>query len=137
VTVGQANDTLNDVNHVRETASWFDIFENNFLITLYTVIPIIGIYWMPLVQYNTGFAIGNLAKATGTDNILYLSAIVVSPVGILENMAYILIYAEALMFFYSIYKRELLDRLKHHTWKTILFATGLLILGAVIEALSF
>jgi uncharacterized membrane protein SpoIIM required for sporulation len=137
VTFQQANQTLAEVDLLRKTITWQDIFFNNLEISLLSFIPLIGTVFMMFVQYNTGFTIGMLAKATGYDYIMYLSLILTSPVGFLEYIAYVLITGESLTLIYSLYigKDVLKERLTRHSWKTLLIIIGLLFVASIIEAL--
>jgi uncharacterized membrane protein SpoIIM required for sporulation len=137
VSMEEANAFSNETESERASATWLSIFINNFaIVSVPVLIPYYGVIWMGAIQYNTGFLVGELAKATGIDNILYISALVTDPVGVLEFLAYILICAESLLFIYVAYKREIVKRLEHHTWKTILLVAILLLVGAVVEAFT-
>jgi hypothetical protein len=136
VTPQQANQSSTEVGQMRGTATWYGIFLNNFEIAVITFVPIIGFVWMSFVQLNTGYILGNLAKAYGVDYILIISNIVTSPTGLLEYSAYILSLAESIVLVYSAYNRILKERVKQHTWKTLLIVTGLLFVGAVVETLT-
>jgi uncharacterized membrane protein SpoIIM required for sporulation len=137
VSMEEANSFSNETESERASITWSSIFINNFaIVSLPALIPIYRVIWMGAIQYNTGFLLGELSKASGIDNILYVSALVTHPVGVLEFSAYILVYAESLLFVYVAYKREIVKRLKHHTWKTILLVAVLLLMGAVVEAFT-
>lgn len=129
----EANSTYNNVVQLRQTLSWTDIFLNNYRITLLSALPIVGIYFMPIAQYNTGVVIGNLAQAYHVSNLAYVVAIVLNPVGILEYSAYIFVFAETLMLPYNLWNRTVIERWKSQTWKTLLLATALLLLAAFVE----
>jgi uncharacterized membrane protein SpoIIM required for sporulation len=137
VSMEEANAFSNETESEVASLTWFGIFINNFaIVSLPALIPIYGVIWMGAIQYNSGFLLGELSKATGIDNVLYLSALVTDPVGVLEFLAYILICAESLLFVYLAYKREVVKRVKDHTWKTILLVAVLLLIGAVVEAFT-
>jgi uncharacterized membrane protein SpoIIM required for sporulation len=129
----QASRTYNNVQQLRQTVSWTGIFLNNYEITLLSALPIIGIYYMVEVQYNTGVVVGNLAQATHMSNLAYIAGITLTPVGILEYSAYILVFAETLMLIYNFPNRTVTERWRKQTWKTLLLATALLLLAAYVE----
>jgi uncharacterized membrane protein SpoIIM required for sporulation len=129
----EANNTYNHVVHLRQTLRWTDIFINNYVITLRSALPIIGIYYVISVQYDTGVVLGNLAQAYHVSNLAYVFSIIVSPVGILEYSAYIFVFAETVMLIYNLWKQTALERWKTQTWKTLLLATALLLVAAYVE----
>jgi len=129
----QASRTYNHVVQLRQTISWTDIFLNNYEITLLSALPIIGIYYMAEIQYNTGVVVGNLAQAYHMSNLAYIAGITLTPVGILEYAAYILVFAETIMLIYNFPNRTVTERWKKQTWKTLLLATALLLLAAYVE----
>jgi len=129
----EASRTYNHVLHLRQTLSWTDIFLNNYEVTLFMALPFIGIYYMAQTQYNTGVAVGNLAQAYHVSNLAYIAGITLTPVGILEYAAYILVFAETLMLIYNFPNRTVTERWKKQTWKTLLLATALLLLAAYVE----
>ena len=133
VTPEEANATLSEIEKLRAEVTPLTIFLNNSEIALVAIIPLIGILWMLFVQFNTGFALGSLAKALGWNQYLYASAILTSPVGLFEYAVYILVMAESLVLVYSALQKNFKERLTKHTWKTILLTVGLLFIGAIIE----
>jgi len=129
-----AEQIATEVENLIATATWTDIFLNNFLLTLITFIPAFGIFFSVYVQFNTGYAFGALAQVHHVNNLQITLLTLVTPVGILEYSAYILALAESITLVYSTYKKELKKRLVTHTWKTFIFVALLLLIGAIIEA---
>ena len=129
----EARSTYNHVVQLRQTLSWMDIFLNNYEITLLSALPIIGIYFMAETQYNTGVWVGNLARVTYFSNLAYIAAIMLTPVGLLEYSAYILVFSETLMLVYNFPNHTVIERWKKQTWKTLLLATAMLLLAAYVE----
>jgi len=129
----EAEQIAKEVENLTATATWIDIFLNNFLLTLITFTPIFGIIFAVYVQFNTGYAFGALAQNYNWNNLQLTLTVLVTPVGILEYSAYILALAESIILIYSIYKKELKKRLVNHTWKTLTTVALLLLIGAVIE----
>ena len=128
-----ANQTLTAIEQERQVITVSSIFFNNFELTLVTFIPFIGLFWEFFVTFNTGYFIGQLAKATGMNNVLYVSLLVTHPVGVIEFTAYVFVLAESLVLINSLFKHEFRERLTKQSWKTFLLATALLFIGAVIE----
>jgi len=123
-----------EVEDLRATTTWMDIFLNNFMLTVVTFTPIFGILFAVYVQFNTGYTLGALAQAYNVNNVQATLILLATPVGILEYSAYILALAESIIIAYSVYKKELKKRLVNHTWKTIAIVVLLLLIGAVFEA---
>lgn len=128
-----ANQTLTAIEQKRQVVTVSSIFFNNFGLTLVTFVPFIGLFWEFFVTFNTGYCIGQLAKASGTNNVLYVSLLVSHPVGVLEFTAYVFALAESLVLVNSLFKHEFRERLTKQSWKTFLLATTLLFIGAVVE----
>jgi len=129
-----ADQVAAEVENLRATTTWMDIFLNNFMLTVVTFIPVFGILFAVFVQFNTGYAIGALAQAYNVNNVQATLILLVTPVGILEYSAYILALAESIIIVYSVYKKELKKRLINQTWKTVAIVALLLLMGAVVEA---
>ena len=129
-----ANQTATEIENLRATTTWAEIFLNNFLLTLITFIPIFGILFAVYVQFSTGYTIGALAQAYHLNNVLVTLTLLTTPIGILEYTAYILSLAESIILVYSAYKKELKKRIVNHTWKTFAIVALLLLIGAVVEA---
>lgn len=135
-TIEEATQTQRDIEAQAGNATAVDIFVNNAQIALISFLPVIGPVWMVFVQYNTGYAFGNLAKVYGIDYILVLSSSLADPIGLLENSAYILAMSESIMIVYSALEKKAQKRLLGQTWKTVLAVVGLLVIGAIIEAVA-
>lgn len=132
--IEQVTQTQKDIEGVTGNATALNIFINNMQIALISFIPIIGSVWMASVQYNTGYIMGNLAKAYGIDFILVISFSIASPNGLLEYSAYILALSESFMLVYSVLEKTVRERLSKHTWKTLLIVFGLLLIAGIVEA---
>jgi len=122
------------IENLRATTRWTDIFLNNFRLTLVTFIPVFGIFFAVFVQFNTGYIAGALAQTVHVNNVQVILIALASPVGVLEYSAYIFALAESMIIVYSTYKKELKKRLVNHTWKTLTIVVLLLLIGAVVEA---
>jgi uncharacterized membrane protein SpoIIM required for sporulation len=130
----QANQTQTQLQQMQQTATWLSLFLNNLEIALFTFIPLVGILWQLFVQFNTGFFVGSIAKAYGINYALALSAIIATPSGIVEYLAYIFALAESMMLVYCGITKSFRQRLFSETWKTLLIVTALLFVAAIIEA---
>ena len=122
----------------RGFSSWtaIDFFSNNVQVALISVVPVIGAIWMLFVQYNTGYILGILAKASG-GNYLSLTVItIVSPTGLIEYSAYLLALSESFILVYSARQKTLQKRLLKQTWKTLFIVIIFLFVGGIIEAVS-
>lgn len=134
--LGQAIQTQNSIEVEAGATTALSIFFNNVQIALLSFIPILGSLWMLLVQYNTGYAFGNLARAYGVDFILTISSSVATPDGLLEYSAYIFALGESLMLIHSALEKRASERLIKHTWRTLLIVVGVLLIAAILEASS-
>jgi len=134
VTMEQANATKTEIEQLASTITWDLIFINNLQIVLITIVPVLGLGWMVYVQYSTGYVIGELAKAYSINHVLLTVLLISDVVGLVEYIAYIFAMAESMIIVYSIYTREIKERLMKHTWKTLLLVFGLLFLGSLLEA---
>jgi len=134
----EAQQITKEIDNLAATATWLDIFINNFRLTLPTFIPAFGIFFAVLVQFSTGYVFGAIAQALyetyHLNNLQITLLTLLTPVGILEYSAYILALAESITLAYSIYKKESKKRLITHTWKTLTAVALLLLIGAVVEA---
>jgi len=142
VSEASANDTMTQVDQLRSnfTSSsfgWLSIFQNNYVITLLTLVPLVGLPQMLLVQYNTGLLVAGLAKATHVSSLIYVFVIAIHPVGVLEYFAYLFAYAESVYFLYAVKKRQAKEWFKTHFLWTLLFCTLILLGAAVVEWLWF
>jgi len=118
------------------------IFINNFGLSLLTFVPFVGWSWMLFITYNTGFFLGTFAQTLGGDPVirLLLTLFVVFvfpglPVALLEFGAYILLFSESLYLSYlALTKSGAKQRLRKHSWKTLLIYVLMLFVGALIES---
>lgn len=136
VTIDQAQQIIMELE--RDFGNWtaLDIFSSNLGITFISFIPVIGSGWMLLVQYNTGYMFGIIAKAYEINFISLTVLTIVGPTGLLEYSAYILTLSESFIIVYSALKRDLKKRLSKQTWKTLLIVIVLLFIGGIVEAVS-
>lgn len=120
------------------------IFINNFGLSLLTFVSFVGWGWMLFITYNTGFFLGTFAQTFfGGDPVirLLLTLFVVFvfpglPVALLEFGAYILLFGESLYVSYLMltHGRAAKERLRRHSWKTLLIYAIMLFMGALIES---
>jgi Na+/H+-dicarboxylate symporter len=142
VSEASANETMTQIDQLRtnftsSSFGWLSIFQNNYMITLLTLAPFVGLPQMLLVQYNTGLLVAGLAKATHVSSLIYVFVIAIHPVGVLEYFAYLFAYAEGLFSLYAGYKRKLGEWFKTHFLWTLLFCSLILLGAAVVEWLWF
>ena len=118
------------------------IFTNNFGLSLLTFVPFVGWGWMLFITYNTGFFLGAFARALGGDPVTRLLVVLLTvfvfpglPVALFEFGAYILFFSESLYLSYLALTRSgAKQRLRRHSWKTLLIYLLMLFIGALIEA---
>lgn len=129
------NRTVSEISRLRETVSAFDIFFNNVFIVFMSAVPIVGLLFFVFVSFNTGFAYGNIGKYYGLSFSQACSIYFTNEIAILEEIAYILLVAESLYIVYLlIIKRESVkERVKEHSWKSLLISCSLLLFGAFLE----
>jgi len=131
----QVNETITWIGQMRETATWFNIFTNNIMIAYLGAIPIVGFLFYLFTSYNTGTVYGNLGQYYNLSLGQTYSLDFTNPIGILEEIAMTLLIAESILIVYLLIKdrEEVVERLKMHSWKSLLITTLLLLFGAVIE----
>jgi uncharacterized membrane protein SpoIIM required for sporulation len=132
----QAQQILREIENEFAEFTAFNIFSHNVQIALISFIPILGSAWMVLVQYTTGYILGNIAKGHGVNFLSLLLVTLGSPTGLLEYSAYILTLSESFMIVYSIITKKARQRLTQQSWKTVCIVIGLLFLGGIVEAIS-
>ena len=118
------------------------IFINNFFLSLFTFVPFVGWAWMLFITYNTGFSLGVFAQTffSGDPVIRLLLTFFVLvflglPVVLFEVGAYILLFGESLYVSYLALTRSgARQRLRKHSWKTLLIYVLMLFVGALIES---
>lgn len=99
------------------------------------VIPL-GFVGCFVLMWNTGQTIGKLAFSTGYSPLAYLEGISV-PVGLIEMSAYTILAAESLYLTYLWFKgKDVTERLRHDTWKSIILYVIVLLVAAYLEAAS-
>lgn len=121
------------------------IFIHNFGLSVITLVPVGGCGWMLFVTFNTGFFLGVFAQMLGGDPVgrllFTLLAVFVFPglpVAFFEFGAYILLFSESLYVSYLALTRSgARQRLRGHSWKTLLIYVVMLLVGAFIESAMF
>jgi len=132
-TPSAASQTKSQVNTLRQSATPQSIFLNNFIVSIFTIIPIAGPILFAGVCINTAEAIGQLAYAYHVSPFLYVIGVYI-PVGTIENSAYSVIIAESIFLTVALAKGNLKDRLKNQTWKSLILYVAVLAVSATIEA---
>jgi len=131
--VAAANQTSQNVQQIRQTATWINIFTHNFITSIWVIIPV-GFMGFFVVIWNTGQTIGRLAYSTGYSPLAYLVGISV-PVGLIEISAYTILAAESLYLTYLMFTgKNVKERLLHDSWKSVILYVAVLLIAAYIEA---
>ena len=131
--VAQANQTSQNIQQIRQTATWLSIFAHNFVASVWVIIPV-GFVGLFVVMWNTGQTIGRLAFASGYSPLAYLAGVTV-PVGLIEISAYTVLAAESLILTYLLLTgKDVKERLRHHSWKSVVLYAALLLAAAYVEA---
>ena len=131
--VAQANQTSQNIQQIRQTATWYSIFAHNFVASVWVVIPI-GFVGLFAVMWNTGQAIGRLASVSGYSPLAYLQGITI-PVGIFEISAYTILAAESVVLTYLLFTEgDVKGRLRRSSWKSVVLYVALLLVAAYLEA---
>ena len=133
-TPAAANQTQQQINTIRQSATPESIFENNFLVSIPAIVPAAGLFFFGLTWFNTGQSIGQLAYYTGIPPSVYVLGVYI-PVGTVESLAYSVIIAETLFLTYALIKGTIVARLKSETWKSLILYVVLLAVAATVEAL--
>lgn len=130
----QANDTATQIDKVRQTTTWLSIFANNFSVSIALIVPVAGLVSFLFVLFNTGQVLGLLAATTGISPLVYVLATAI-PIGFMEVVAYSLLGTEGTYLFTLFINRSggVRERLKKHSWKSILLYIGILVVTAIIE----
>jgi uncharacterized membrane protein SpoIIM required for sporulation len=123
---------VEDVEKLREQASFTFIFLNNYKLALVAVIPLFGAVQHGFVQFNTGYIIGALATNGKVSGFALAAALLAMPHGMLEYMAYTFAAAESLALTYAAVRRKFRERLRQ-AWKTIVLVGVLLATAAALE----
>ena len=131
--VAAANQTSQNIQQIRQTATGLNIFTHNFETSIWVIIPL-GFIGFFVVIWNTGQTIGRLAFTTGYSPLAYLEGISV-PVGLIEMSAYTILAAESLYLTYLWFTgKNVKERLLHDTWKSIILYVAVLLAAAYLEA---
>jgi uncharacterized membrane protein SpoIIM required for sporulation len=135
VSVEEANKTVSWISEMRQSVSWIDIFANNIEIAYISAVPLFGLLFYFFVSYNTGTIYGNVGRYYNLSIGQTYSLNFTNTIGILEDVAMTLLVAESLLIVYLLVKdrEEVVERLKTHSWKTLIITTLLLLFGAMIE----
>ncbi len=112
--------------------SAFDIFLNNFTISLLMAIPAIGVIIGGWIVYNTGLIISSFASLEGISVALLLFLPIITVYGVLEFIGYGTMMSESILLIYAIRRKGLRAELKILPM-IILISAGVLGLAAVIE----
>ena len=132
-TPAAANQTQQQINTIRQSVTPESIFLNNFLVSIFAIVPIGGPILFGVVSFNTAEAIGQLAYSNHISPFLYVVGVYI-PVGTIENLAYSVIVAESLLLTYALANGTVKERLKNQTWKSLLLYLALLAIAATVEA---
>lgn len=128
------NQTITEIERLRQTVSAFDIFLNNFMIALLSAVPVVGLVFYVFVCYNTGFVYGNIGQYNGLSLTQTLSLAFSNEIAIIEYFAYAILVAESLYIIYlAVRKENVKERIKEHSWKSLLISCSLLLFGAFLE----
>jgi len=128
-----ANQTSQNIQQIRQTATGLSIFTHNFEASIWVIIPI-GFFGFFIVIWNTGQTIGRLAFATGYSPLAYLVSISV-PVGLIEMSAYSILAAESFCLTYLLFTgKDVKKRLLHDSWKSVILYIAVLLAAAFLEA---
>jgi uncharacterized membrane protein SpoIIM required for sporulation len=132
-TIEEANQTLQQIQTERETATAQTIFINNLLISLPMIIPAVGLISFLFAWANTGIVIGLLAKATGILPTVYVQNLTI--LAFPEILSYSILMAENIYLSALILTRAGAKvRLTSQSWKSLLLYLAFLLLGAITEA---
>jgi uncharacterized membrane protein SpoIIM required for sporulation len=132
-TIEEANQTLQQIQTERETATAQTIFFNNLLISLPMIIPAVGLISFLFAWANTGIVIGLLAKATGILPTVYVQNLTI--LAFPEILSYSILMAENIYLSALILTRAGAKvRLTSQSWKSLLLYLAFLLLGAITEA---
>jgi len=124
--------TVQNVEKLREQASFTFIFLSNYKYALIAVIPLFGAVQHGFVQFKTGYIIGALAANGKTSGFALAATLLAMPHGMLEYAAYTFAVAESLALTYAAAKRRFRERLRQ-AWKTIVLVGVLLAAAAALE----
>jgi len=129
-----ANQTQQQINTIRQTVTPQSIFLNNFLVSIFAIVPVGGPILFGGICINTAKTIGQLAYANHISPLLYVVGIYI-PVGTIENLAYSVIIAESIFLTVALSKGAVKERLKNQTWKSLILYVAILAIAATVEAM--
>jgi len=131
----QVNATVQEIEQMRQTVTAFDIFTNNVFIALISAVPIAGVLFYLFVSYNTGMVYGAIGKYYGLTELQTMSLAFTNYIGIVETLASCILVAESILIVYLLIKdrEEAVERLKNHSWKSLLICVIMLLFGAFVE----
>lgn len=132
-TPSTANQTQTQVNTLRQTVTARSIFANNFMVSIFAVIPVAGPILFGKVCINTAQAIGQLAYSYNMSPFVYVIGVYI-PIGTIENLAYSVILTESVFLTAALGKGKVEERLRYQTWKSLLLYIGILAFSAALEA---
>jgi uncharacterized membrane protein SpoIIM required for sporulation len=139
--VADLNEEIKDLPSQTFFMRSLSIFIHNLLVSLLTFAPFAGLGWMLFVTYNTGLFLGAFAQILGGDPVIRLLTLlavfvfVSLPFALFEFGAYILLFSESLYLSYLALTRSgAKQRLRKHSWKTLLIYVLMLFIGALIES---
>jgi uncharacterized membrane protein SpoIIM required for sporulation len=129
------NQTINWLTETRQTITWLGIFANNIVIAYLSAIPVAGVLFYFFVSYNTGIVYGQIGQYYKLTLGQTYSICFTNGIGILEDVSITLLASESILIVYLLIKdrEEVVERMKNHSWKSLLITTLLLLFGAVIE----
>lgn len=129
----QANATASEIQSIRETASATSIFFNNFEVSVFLSLPVIGLVLFGITLANTGAVVGFLSAIVGVSPATYFKAIL--PIALPETFAYSLLATEATyVVLLAVTRAGAKQRIGEHSWKTFLAYVLVLFITAVVEA---
>ena len=141
VSESEAEEISNIIEEQVGEATWYNIFLNNLILSLLTLVPFIGVGWMLFIMFNTGFILGAFSVTilpgdpiTRLLVVLFVTFVLGSVVAFFEFGAFILLLGEMLYVTYLALTRSgAKQRLRKHFWKTLLIYVVMLLIGALIE----
>ncbi|MGQ9479080.1 MAG: stage II sporulation protein M [Thermoproteota archaeon] len=113
----------------------FEIFLNNFSISVLMMIPLVGFGFSIFASYVNGMTISAISLVENLNPLLISLWLVSRPFGILEFLAYGLASAQSLSSMFAIARKRVRKELKSYV-STILIVACLLLAAAFIEVFS-
>jgi uncharacterized membrane protein SpoIIM required for sporulation len=129
-----ANETRNQVQTERQSSTAMSIFINNLRVSLFLIIPAIGIVPFMIIWYNSAYVVGLLCQASGITPITAVLNLIT--LGFLEILAYTVLLSENLyIVILALFKKGAKERITTQSWKTFILYVMLLFFAAVVEAI--